>query len=67
MAKRKSNPNGRVCVDLYEDKKTLDAQAGIAGTTPTNLTRILIRDGLAKLESGEFKVTSPMLATTDSV
>ena len=38
--------------------------ANDAGTTGTNLARILIRDGLAKLASGEFKITSPALAAT---
>ena len=28
-----------------------------AGTTATNLARILIRDGLAKLATGEFTIT----------
>lgn len=62
MPKQKSNPTGRVSVDLFADKKELDQQAKDAGTTVTNLARILIRDGLAKLASGEFKITSPALA-----
>jgi len=64
MPKQKSNPTGRVSVDLFADKKELDRQAAAAGTTGTNLARILIRDGLAKLASGEFKITSPALAAT---
>ena len=64
MPKQKSNPTGRVCVDLFAEKKPLDQQAKSAGTTSTNLARILIRDGLVKLASGEFKVTAPALAAT---
>lgn len=64
MPKQKSNPTGRVSVDLFADKKELDLQAKDAGTTGTNLARILIRDGLAKLASGEFKITTPALAAT---
>ena len=67
MTKQKSNPTGRVSVDLFADKKELDRQAKDAGTTGTNLARILIRDGLAKLASGEFKITSPALTATEEV
>ena len=67
MPKHKSNPTGRVSVDLFEEKKELDRLAKEAGTTGTNLARILIRDGLAKLASGEFKITSPALAATAEV
>jgi endonuclease YncB( thermonuclease family) len=67
MPKQKSNPTGSVSVDLFADKKELDRQAKDAGTTGTNLARILIRDGLAKLASGEFKITSPALTATEEV
>lgn len=67
MPKHKSNPTGRVSVDLFEEKKELDRLAKEAGTTGTNLARILIRDGLAKLASGEFKITSPALTATEEV
>ena len=65
MPKHQSNPTGRVSVDLFADKKALDEQAKVAGTTGTNLARILIRDGLAKLATGEFKITSPVLASVE--
>ena len=65
MPKQQSNPTGRVSVDLFADKKSLDEQAKAAGTTGTNLARILIRDGLAKLATGEFKITSPVLASVE--
>lgn len=61
MPKQKSNPTGRVCVDLFNEKKALDQQAKAAGTTSTNLARILIRDGLAKLATGESRVTPAAL------
>ena len=67
MSKQKNNPTGRVSVDLFAEKKTLDQQAKGAGTTGTNLARILIRDGLSKLASGEFKITGPSLAATTEV
>lgn len=65
MPKQTSNPTGRVSVDLFAEKKELDRQAKEAGTTSTNLARIIIRDGLVKLASGEFKITSPTLAATN--
>lgn len=65
MPKQTSNPTGRVSVDLFDEKQKLDSQAKEAGTTGTNLARILIRDGLAKLASGEFKITAPTLAATN--
>ena len=64
MPKQKSNPTGRVSVDLFGDKKELDRLAKLIPTTGTNLARILIRDGLTKLASGEFKVTTPALTST---
>lgn len=67
MPKQKSNPTGRVSVDLLADKKDLDRHAKAAGTTGTNLARILIRDGLEKLESGEFRVTSPGISAKEEV
>lgn len=65
MPKQKSNPTGRVCVDLFSEKKALDQQSKAAGTTSTNLARILIRDGLAKLATGEFRVSPASLATVE--
>jgi hypothetical protein len=65
MPKQKSNPTGRVSIDLFTDKKELDQTAKNAGTTGTNLARILIRDGLAKLASGEYKITTPSLASLE--
>jgi hypothetical protein len=56
MPKQTSNPSGTVTVNLFELKKQLAKQAKAAGTTGTNLARILIRDGLARLESGEVRV-----------
>lgn len=38
--------------------------AAEAGTTATNLARILIRDGLAKLATGEFTISAPSLKQT---
>ena len=67
MPKPISNPTGRVCVDLCAGKTDLDKHAAAAGTTGTNLARILIRDGLAKLTSGEVRVTMPALAPTEEV
>ncbi len=65
MPKQKSNPTGRVSIDLFADKKILEQRARDAGTTGTNLARILIRDGLAKLATGDFKITSPVLASVE--
>jgi len=64
MPKQTNNPNGRVSVDLCNDKNRLDHHAKASGTTATNVARILIRHGLSKLDSGEFKITAPTLAST---
>jgi len=66
MAKTKSNPTGRVSVDLFDDKKRLDRHSKTTGTTGTNLARILIRHGLSKLDSGEFTITAPSLTPTET-
>lgn len=65
MPKQISNPTGRVSVDLFADKTELEELATASSTTGTNLARILIRDGLAKLRSGEFRITTPGLAPTE--
>lgn len=65
MSKPKTNPTGRVSVDLFEDKKSLDQQAKAAGTTGTNLARILIRAGLSKLSSGELMVKPQTLVPAE--
>jgi len=64
MPKQSSNPNGRVSIDLLGDKKELEMMAAEAGTTATNLARILIRDGLAKLATGGFTISAPTLKQT---
>ena len=64
MAKKNTNPTGRVSVDLFNDKKELDRQAKASGTTTTNLMRIFARHCMAKMASGEFAVTQPDLAPT---
>jgi hypothetical protein len=58
-ATSKVAPLENVTVYLPGDKQELDRLAKAAGTTGTNLARILIRDGLARLKSGEYKITSP--------
>ena len=66
IPKQSSNPNGRVSVDLLGDKKELEMMAAEAGTTATNLARILIRDGLAKLATGEFTISAPTFIPSNS-
>lgn len=50
-----------ITVWLADDIEALHAEARKAGTTGTNLARILIRDGLAELASGRYKITSPAM------
>lgn len=64
MAKTSSNPQGRVSIDLLDDKKELERFAIQAGTTPTNLARLLIRDGIQKLKSGRFTISTPSIVAT---
>ena len=66
MPKTSSNPHGRVNVDLLDDKKALEQFAELAGTTPTNLARLLIRDGLEKLKSGKFRISTPSLVSKEA-
>ena len=62
MSKPPTTKEGRVNVPLGDRKKGLTKQALKAGTTETNLARILLLDGLGRLESGEFTVTVPAIA-----
>ena len=50
-----------ITVWLADDIEALHAEARKAGTTGTNLARILIRDGLAELASGKYRITSPAM------
>lgn len=59
-----TNKEGRINVPLGDRDKGLAKQAEKAGTTKTNLARILLLDGLGRLESGEFTVTSPGIKPT---
>ena len=62
---RKSATSETLAVYLPGDIEALRVEALKAGTTGTNLARLLIRDGLAKLASGESRVTqtTPCLNT----
>lgn len=51
----------RVNVPIGAHKKTLRAEAKKAGTSETNLARLLILDGIARLVSGEFTIRPTMV------
>jgi hypothetical protein len=58
---------GRVNVPLGKGKQELEALARKHGTTTSNLARVLIRDGIAKLASGEIQFCGPsVIPTTDA-
>jgi len=59
--KLRKNSEGRVNVPVGTKKAALKREAAKIGTTETNLARILIMDGLARLISGEFVVKGPTL------
>ena len=50
-----------ITVWLGTDLEPLHDAAQKAGTTGSNLAGILIRDGLQRLASGEYKITSPAM------
>ncbi len=56
MTKTKTTREGRVNVPLGRHELNLGRQAVRAGTTKTNLARILILDGLERLETGAMVV-----------
>jgi hypothetical protein len=52
---------GKVNIALGEKESALSQQANIAGTSKTNLARILILDGISRLETGDFRVKPPSI------
>jgi hypothetical protein len=60
----KSANSDSITTYLPGDIKSLKAEAKKAGTTGTNLARILIRDGLAKMASGEIRMIQPSVPFT---
>ncbi len=60
-AKTRKNMEGRVNIPLGPREKALEAQAAMAGVSKTHLGRILILDGLEKIEAGTMKVRGPGL------
>ena len=64
MKLSRTTKEGRVNVALGNKEASLAQQADIAGTTKTNLARILILDALERLESGELRFQP---ATVESV
>lgn len=61
MSDTKAPKEGRVNVPLGEKKKALKTIAKKEGTTETNLARVLILDGLDRIQSGELKFRGPSL------
>ena len=56
MADTTITKEGRVNVPLGGKFKSLTFEATKAGTTKTNLARILILDGISRLQTGEFRI-----------
>lgn len=65
MSETKTTKEGRVNIALRESKKSLRAIAKKEGTTESNLARVLILDGLARLKSGELKFRGPSIEPTN--
>lgn len=53
----------RVNVPIGSKKSTLRAEAKKAGTTETNLARLLILDGISRLASGEFVIRTAAIVS----
>lgn len=62
MSATRTAKEGRVNVPLGKAKSDLKSLAGKSGTSESNLARVLILDGLARLKSGEIKFSGPSLA-----
>lgn len=60
-AKTRKNLEGRVNIPLGPREKALEAQAAMAGISKTRLGRILILNGLEKLEAGSLRLREPGL------
>jgi hypothetical protein len=71
MTETRTAKEGRVNVPLGSNKKILAALAKKEGTSESNLARVLIADGLARLKSGEIRFSGPAItsaaASSDSV
>lgn len=65
MSETKTTKEGRVNIALGESKKSLRAIAKKEGTTESNLARVLILDGIARLKSGELKFRGPSIEPTN--
>lgn len=61
MADTTTTKEGRVNVPLGGNLKHLGAEATRAGTTKTNLARILILDGISRLQAGESRIKPPSI------
>jgi hypothetical protein len=59
MSAARTAKEGRVNIPLGEAKKALRSRAKKEGTSESNLGRVLIIDGLRRLESGELKFKGP--------
>jgi hypothetical protein len=61
MSETRTAKEGRVNVPLGSNKKALASFAKKEGTSESNLARVLIVDGLARLKSGEIRFSGPTI------
>lgn len=61
MTATRTAKEGRVNVPLGDAKTELKAIATKEGTTESNLARVLIIDGIQRIQSGEMKFKGPSL------
>jgi hypothetical protein len=61
MPKKSPPKEGRVNIPLGPQKQDLSRHAKAAATTETGLGRILILDGLDRLDSGRFEIIGPRI------
>lgn len=64
MTETRTAKEGRVNVPLGESKNELKAIATKEGTTESNLARVLILDGIQRIQSGEMKFRGPSVELT---
>ena len=61
MTETRTAKEGRVNVPLGDSKNDLKALAEREGTTESNLARVLILDGIQRINAGEMKFRGPSL------
>ena len=63
----KTNPKGRVNIDLGENKEGLDAIAGRESVTSGAMARMMVLNGIKRYEAGVLRFQKPALIEREKV